>query len=71
MAKRTGTVSVDDVLAAIDTARDKVMADEVKGLVKLGLPRSVAMKMVEDRYRQRQDGEEQETESNLSWGDMS
>ncbi|MGC8461853.1 MAG: hypothetical protein ACP5OR_08465 [Candidatus Dormibacteria bacterium] len=71
MAKRTGTYSVDDVLVAIDTARDKVMADEVKGLVKLGLPRSVAMKMVEDRYRQRQDGEEQETESNLSWGDMS
>ncbi len=71
MAKRTGTVSVDDVLAAIDTARDKVMADEVKGLVKLGLPRGVATKMVEDRYRQRQDGEEQETESNLSWGDMS
>ncbi len=71
MAKRTGTFSVDDVLVAIDTARDKVMADEVKGLVKLGLPRSVAMKMVEDRYRQRQDGEEQETESNLSWGDMS
>ena len=71
MAKRTGTFSVDDVLVAIDTARDKVMADEVKGLVKLGLPRSVAMKMVEERYRQRQDGEEQETESNLSWGDMS
>lgn len=71
MPKKVPTVSIDDVLASIDTARDKVMSDEVKGLVKLGLPKAVATKMVEDRYRQRREGEEQESGENLSWGDMS
>src|SRR5437773_4423322 len=31
--------AIDDVIAAIEAARDKVMADEVKGLTKLGFPR--------------------------------
>ena len=60
MSKRISTVSIDDVISAIETARDKVMADEVKSLVKLGLPKSVAYKMVAERYRQRNEAEEGE-----------
>ena len=72
MAKRVTTVSIDDIVAAIETARDKVMSDEVKSLVKLGLPKPVAYKMVADRYRQRPDGEEGETEAaGTPWPDMS
>ena len=72
MAKRVSTVSIDDIVAAIETARDKVMSDEVKSLVKLGLPKPVAYKMVADRYRQRPEGEEGETEAGgTPWPDMS
>ena len=60
MSKRVTTVSIDDVIASIETARDKVMADEVKSLVKLGLPKSVAYKMVAERYRQRSESDEGE-----------
>ena len=49
MAKRVSTVGVDDVVAAIETARDKVMSDEVKSLVKLGLPRNMAEQTVMGR----------------------
>ena len=70
MAKK-GTVSVDDVITAVETARDKVMADEVKSLVKLGLPKNVALKMVAERYRQRGEGEESEGEQATAWPDMS
>jgi hypothetical protein len=71
MAKRVTTVSIDDVISAIETARDKVMADEVRSLVKLGLPKSVATKMVDDRYRQRSEGEEEEATGGTPWVDMS
>ena len=64
-------MSIDDVIAAIETARDKVMSDEVKSLVKLGLPKNVANKMVADRYRQRNEGEEGEGETAGAWPDMS
>jgi hypothetical protein len=65
------TASVDDVITAIETARDKVMADEVKSLVKLGLPKNVALKMVADRYRQRGEPEEgADTEQASGWADM-
>jgi hypothetical protein len=65
------TVSVDDVITAVETARDKVMADEVKSLVKLGLPKNVALKMVADRYRQRGETEEgAEGEQAGGWSDM-
>jgi len=65
-------LSIDDVITAVETARDKVMADEVKSLVKLGLPRNVALKMVNDRYRQRGDSEEgPEGEVATPWPDMS
>ena len=71
-SKRVSTVSIDDVIAAIETARDKVMTDEVKQLVKLGLPRSVAYKMVAERYRQRADGDEgAEADAGTPWPDMS
>ena len=70
MAKRN-TVSIDDVLTAVETARDKVMADEVKQLIKLGLPKNVALKMVAERYRQRGEGEEgAEGEGQSPWPDM-
>lgn len=71
MATKRPTVSIDDVIAAIETARDKVMSDEVKSLVKLGLPKNVANKMVADRYRQRNEGEEGEGEPAGAWPDMS
>jgi hypothetical protein len=71
MAKRAA-VSIDDVITAVETARDKVMADEAKSLVKLGLPRNVALKMVAERYRQRGEAEEgAEGESTSPWPDMS
>ncbi len=70
--KKVPTISIDDVIAAVETARDKVMADEVKSLVKLGLPKNVAYKMVNERYRQRPEGEEETAEHGTStWPDMS
>lgn len=73
MSKKIATtVTIDDLVAAIETARDKVMADEVKSLVKLGLPRSVALKMVQERYRQKAEGEEGESETgSAAWPDLS
>jgi hypothetical protein len=44
--------AIDDVIAAIESARDKVMADEVKGLTKLGIPRAMAYQMVAARFHQ-------------------
>jgi len=46
--KRTATV--DELLAAIETARDKVMAEEVKSLTKLGIPKAMAYQMIESRF---------------------
>jgi hypothetical protein len=48
------------------------MADEVKSLVKLGLPKTVAYKMVAERYRQRPEGEEGDADAaGTPWPDMS
>ena len=75
MAKRVSTIGIDDIVSAIETARDKVMSDEVKSLVKLGLPKTVAYKMVAERYRQRAEGEEGEgggaDGTGTPWPDMS
>jgi hypothetical protein len=71
MSKRVSTLSVDDVVSAIETARDKVMSDEVKSLVKLGLPKTVAYDKVTARYRQRAEGEEGEPEAGTRWADIS
>lgn len=47
-SKRSATV--EEILAAIETARDKVMADEVKSLTKLGIPKAMAYQMIESRF---------------------
>jgi hypothetical protein len=44
--------AIDDVIQAIEAARDKVMADEVKALTKLGIPRAMAYQMVAARFHQ-------------------
>jgi hypothetical protein len=71
-SKRIATV--DEILTAIDAARDKVMADEVKSLTKLGIPKSMAYQMIASRYRQKVGGQEEaETDpfdSNSSWDDI-
>ncbi len=54
--KRMATV--DDVLAAIETARDKVMADEIKSLTKLGIPKAMAYQMIASRFHQKAPGQD-------------
>jgi hypothetical protein len=49
--KRTATV--EEVLAAIEAARDKVMADEIKSLTKLGIPKAMAYQMISSRFHQK------------------
>lgn len=49
---------VDDIIAAIEAARDKVMADEVRALIKLGLPRNMAQQNVAARFHIKVDEEE-------------
>ena len=46
--KRTATV--EEVLAAVEAARDKVMADEIKSLTKLGIPKAMAYQMIASRF---------------------
>jgi hypothetical protein len=54
--KRNATV--EEILAAIEAARDKVMADEVKSLTKLGIPKSMAYQMVASRFQQKSGNQE-------------
>jgi hypothetical protein len=65
---------VDDIISAIEAGRDKVMADEVRALVKLGLPRNMAQQTVNARFHIKADEEEssgsQEFDSN-HWHDLS
>ena len=64
--------AIDDVIAAIEAARDKVMADEVKALSKLGIPRAMAYQMVAARFHQNvvTDGEGGTPEfENSHWND--
>ncbi|MHB8573406.1 MAG: hypothetical protein ACYDAY_10740 [Candidatus Dormibacteria bacterium] len=51
--------TVDEVIAAIESARDKVMADETKALVKLGIPRTMAYQMIATRFHQKPVGPEE------------
>ena len=73
-AKRTA--SVEEVLAAIEAARDKVMADEVKSLTKLGIPKAMAYQMIASRFHQKVGGQEEaepdpfEAGSGSSWEDI-
>ena len=75
MAKRTTTV--EEVLAAIDAAKDKVMADEVKSLTKLGIPKQMAYQMIASRFHQKVGGQEESEPdpfesggSNNAWDDI-
>jgi hypothetical protein len=68
MAAPKRSATVDEILTAIDTARDKVMADEVKSLTKLGIPKAMAYQMVASRFRQKA-GQEDEPDPFESAGD--
>lgn len=50
MSKRLATV--DEIVAAVEAAREKVMADEVKSLTKLGIPKAMAYQVVANRFHQ-------------------
>ena len=72
MAKQAA-VTIDDLIAAVETARDKVMADEVRSLVKFGVPKAMAQQMVAARFQQKvggADAEGSEAEP-AAWPDMS
>ena len=53
------TASIEEVLAAIEAARDKVMADEVKSLTKLGIPKAMAYQMIASRFHQKVGNQEE------------
>jgi hypothetical protein len=70
------TATIEEILSAIDAARDKVMADEVKSLSKLGIPKAMAYQMVSSRFRQKSGGDDEpdpfeSTTSGDSWQDIS
>ncbi|HEY8739910.1 MAG TPA: hypothetical protein VIN56_04905 [Candidatus Dormibacteraeota bacterium] len=65
---------VDDIIAAIEAARDKVMADETRAMIKLGLPRRMAEQTVAARFHMKVDEEESSGSSefdNGQWHDIS
>lgn len=64
---------VDDIIAAIEAARDKVMADEVRALVKLGLPRNMAQQTVAARFHIKEEDDEASSGEfeNGRWPDIS
>ena len=75
MAKKTATV--EEILVAIEAARDKVMADEVKSLTKLGIPKQMAYQMIASRFHQKVGGQEESEPdpfesggSNNAWDDI-
>jgi hypothetical protein len=51
-------VLVDEIIAAIEAARDKVIADEIKAMVKMGLPRNMARQSVAARFHLKVEDEE-------------
>jgi hypothetical protein len=59
MATTKKTATLEEVLAAIEAARDKVMADEVKSLTKLGIPKAMAYQMIASRFHQKVGGHEE------------
>ncbi len=67
--KRMATL--DEVLASIEAARDKVMADEVKSLTKLGIPKAMAYQMIASRFHQKVGHEEAEPDPFESGGSSS
>jgi hypothetical protein len=73
--KRSATV--EEVLVAIEAARDKVMADEIKSLTKLGIPKAMAYQMIASRFHQKAPGQEEtepdpfESTATNSWDEIS
>ena len=59
MATAKRQASVDEILTAIEAARDKVMSDEVKSLTKLGIPKAMAYQMIASRFQQKSGGTEE------------
>ncbi len=57
MVKKTATI--EEILAAVDSALDKVMADEVKSLTKLGIPKAMAYQMIASRFHQKVGNQEE------------
>lgn len=53
MATVRRSATIEEILTAIEAARDKVMADEVKSLTKLGIPKTMAYQIVASRFRQK------------------
>ena len=51
--------TLKEVLTAIEAARDKVMADEIKSLTKLGIPKAMAYQMIASRFHQKTPGQEE------------
>jgi hypothetical protein len=73
--KRSATV--EEVLVAVEAARDKVMADEIKSLTKLGIPKAMAYQMISSRFHQGKAGSPEEAEpdpfestSSSNWDDI-
>jgi hypothetical protein len=72
--KRSATI--EEVLVAIEAARDKVMADEIKSLTKLGIPKAMAYQMIASRFHQKAPGQEEaepdpfEATPSSSWDDI-
>ena len=65
---------VDDIIAAVEAARDKVMADETRAMIKLGLPRRMAEQTVAARFHLKVEDEEGSGSSefdNGQWHDIS
>ena len=75
MATSRRMATLEEVLAAIEAARDKVMADEIKSLTKLGIPKAMAYQMIASRYHQKAPGQEEAEpdpfESAAGWDDIS
>ncbi len=67
------TIALDDLITAVETARDKVMADEVRSLVKFGIPKAMAQQMVAARFQQKVGGEDAEGNEpeTPAWPDIS
>ena len=66
---------VDDIVAAIEAARDKIMAEEIREHTKLGMPKAMALQTVAARYNtgtadEEEGGSNQEFE-NGQWRDNS
>ena len=70
------SATVEEVLAAIEAARDKVMADEIKSLTKLGIPKAMAYQMIASRFHQKAPGTEEaepdpfESTGGSNWDDI-